>query len=81
MSTLSLRIPESLHQKIKQLSKEEGISINQFLSSAAAEKMSALLTVSYLKEEAAKGDKKAFEALLGKVPSIEPEAYDKLEYH
>ncbi|MBN1471753.1 MAG: toxin-antitoxin system HicB family antitoxin, partial [Syntrophaceae bacterium] len=36
MSTLSLRIPKSLHEQIRQLAKREGISINQFVASAAA---------------------------------------------
>ena len=79
MSTLSLRIPESLHRKIKDLAKVEGISINQFLSSAAAEKMSALMTVSYLKKEARKGSKKDFKKILQKVPDIEPEPFDRLD--
>lgn len=78
MSTLSLRIPESLHRKIKDLAEVEGISINQFLSSAAAEKMSALMTVSYLKREAEKGSRKEFEEILQKVPSVEPEDADRL---
>lgn len=38
MSTLSVRLPESLHKKIKEIAKEEKVSINQFISSAAAEK-------------------------------------------
>lgn len=78
MSTLSLRIPESLHRKIKDLAEVEGISINQFLSSAAAEKMSALMTVSYLKTEAGKGNRSEFEEILDKVPSVEPEDPDRL---
>lgn len=78
MSTLSLRIPESLHRQIKELSEAEGISINQFLSSAAAEKMSALMTVAYLKAEAKKGRRKDFEAILSRVPDVEPEPYDRL---
>jgi len=78
MSTLSLRIPESLHRKIKDLAEVEGISINQFLSSAAAEKMSALLTVSYLRDEAKKGNRKEFEAILNKVPDVEPDSIDRL---
>ena len=49
MNTLSLRIPKSLHEQIRQLAKREGISINQFIASAAAEKMSALLTKNTLK--------------------------------
>jgi hypothetical protein len=78
MSTLSLRIPESLHRKIKELSVLEGISINQFLSSAAAEKMSALMTVEYLKSEALKGKRSDFDFVLSKVPDIEPDDNDRV---
>jgi predicted HicB family RNase H-like nuclease len=52
MNTLSLRLPDSLHEEIKILPKKEGISINQFISSAVAEKMSVLLTESYLRDRA-----------------------------
>lgn len=45
MSTLSLRLPDSLHRRIRELAQQEGISINQFVSTAVAEKMAALLTV------------------------------------
>ena len=38
MSTLSLRLPESLHRQLAALAKSEGISINQLIASAAAEK-------------------------------------------
>lgn len=38
--------------KIKKIAKEEKVSINQFISSAAAEKISAIMTVDYLKKEA-----------------------------
>jgi predicted HicB family RNase H-like nuclease len=44
MSTPSLRLPESLHQNVRELAEREGISINQFIATAVAEKMSALLT-------------------------------------
>lgn len=79
MSTLSIRLPNSLHKKIKEISKDDGISINQFISSAAAEKISAILTVNYLKKEAELGKRKDYEELLTKVPDIEPEPYDKLD--
>lgn len=78
MSTLTLRLPKSLHENIKNLAKDEGISINQFLVSAAAEKMSALLTKDYLETEAKKGTRKDFEKVLKAVPNVEPEEYDKL---
>ena len=80
MSTLSLRLPDSqLHNEIKSLAKKEGISINQFISSAVAEKMSALLTESYLLKRAGKGNKEAFLKAMSKVPDIEPDKEDKIE--
>ena len=78
MSTLSLRLPESLHKEVKNLAKHEGISINQFISSAVAEKMSALLTEEYLLERAKKSNKDAFITAMSKVPDVEPEERDKL---
>lgn len=78
MSTLSLRLPDSLHNKIKEFSKEEGISINQFITSAVAEKMSAFATVDYLEARAKRADKNKFKKVLSKIPSVEPEEYDKL---
>ncbi|MDE2216547.1 MAG: toxin-antitoxin system HicB family antitoxin [Planctomycetota bacterium] len=78
MSTLSVKLPESLHKKIKKIAKEEKVSINQFISSAAAEKISAIMTVDYLEKEAKLGKKKDFEIILKKVPDVEPEPYDRL---
>jgi uncharacterized protein (DUF1778 family) len=78
MSTLSLRLPNSLHEQIRQLAQREGISINQFIASATAEKMTALLTEEYLNKRAARGSQKKFKAILNKVPDVEPENYDKL---
>ncbi len=79
MSTLSLRLANSLHDEVKFLAKQEGISINQFIATAVAEKMSALMTEDYLVERAKKGNKKAFLEAMAKVPDVEPEAYDRLE--
>jgi len=78
MSTLSLRLPNSLHEKIRELAQKEGISINQFISSAAAEKMSALLTEKYLKERAKRASQKKFQAVLKKVPDVPPDEFDRL---
>ena len=78
MSTLSLRIPKSLHDQIRELAKQEGISINQFVASAAAEKMSALLTEEYIKARAKRASLKKFQKVLKKVPNSEPEEYDRI---
>jgi len=78
MSTLSVRLPESLHKKIKELAEKEGVSMNQFITLAVSEKMSALLTIDYLKERAEKASKQKFENIMNQVPDVEPEEYDKL---
>ena len=78
MSTLSVRLPASLHAKLKALAQSEGISINQFLVVAAAEKMSALLTQNYLEGEARQGQRADFDRVFKAVPDVEPEDYDRL---
>lgn len=78
MSTMTVRLPESLHDQLKELAKAEGISINQFLVVAAAEKMSALKTVEYLESEAKLANRKDFESVLNKVPDIQSDEADRL---
>jgi hypothetical protein len=78
MSALSLRLPESLHKQVKELAEQEGISINQFVTSAVAEKMSALVTEEYLGKRAIRGKREAFETVLKKVPAVKPDERDRL---
>ncbi|HEX2122822.1 MAG TPA: toxin-antitoxin system HicB family antitoxin [Thermoanaerobaculia bacterium] len=78
MGALSLRLPESLHQKLGELAEREGISINQLITSAVAEKMSALMTEEYLTTRAKRASRRKFEAALAKVPDVEPEEFDRL---
>lgn len=78
MSSLSVRLPKSLHKRLKEMAEKEGVSMNQFITLAVTEKVSTLLTVEHLKERAKRGDRKTFQDLLEKVPDIEPEDHDKL---
>lgn len=78
MSTLSLRLPDSLHEQVKALAKKDGISINQFAASAIAEKMAAYLTEEYLAKRAAEGNHTAFMTAMNKVPNVNPIAEDTL---
>jgi hypothetical protein len=72
MSTLSVRLPSSLHRHLKSLASREGVSMNQLISSAVGEKVASLLTEEYLAERAARGNRRAFDAALAKVPDVEP---------
>ncbi len=77
-STLTLRLPASLHRTIKEQAKSDGVSINQFLVTAASEKISALMTQEYLAHEASQGNYTDFLKVLDNVPDNEPEEYDRM---
>ena len=78
MGALSLRLPESLHRKLGEVAQREGISINQLISSAVAEKMSALMTEEYLEARAKRASRRRFETVLAKVPDVEPQENDRI---
>ncbi|OGQ67363.1 MAG: CopG family transcriptional regulator [Deltaproteobacteria bacterium RIFCSPLOWO2_12_55_13] len=78
MSTISLRLPDSLHKQVRKLAEKESVSINQLVTLALAEKISALLTEEYLETRAKRGSRKKFERAMVKVPKVEPEEYDRL---
>ena len=78
MSTMSLRLPESLHRQAKELARQEGISINQLVATALAEKISALAAGEYLEQRAARGSRRKFERALRKVEDVEPEEGDRI---
>ncbi len=79
MSTLSVSLPESLHKKLEEIADREGISIDRLISSAAAEKVAALLTTDYLAESAARGSRQAYESVLAKVPDVPADPRDQIE--
>ena len=78
MSALTIRLPNSVHESIKLLARKDGISVNQFIASAAAEKMASFQTLDYLRQEAALGKRADFEAFLKRVPDVAPQAGDEL---
>ena len=69
MTALNVRLPDSLHKRLRFLAQQEGISINSLISTAVAEKLSALDTETLLLERARKGSSAAFLGLLARVPS------------
>lgn len=78
MSAFHLRLPESLHEAVREIAERENISMNQFIMLALAEKVSALATEDYLKQRAARASRKAFDAALDQVADVESPEYDRL---
>ena len=77
MSTLSLRLPNSIHRHAKRLAEDEGISVNQLISLALAEKLSAIDTHRYLSTRASKASESKFRRVLAKVPANTPDPGDE----
>ena len=78
MGALSLRLPESIHRHIREIAKMEGVSINQLISSAIAEKISAIMTEEYLKDRAERANLNDMKAILDKVADRKPIEGDEL---
>ena len=78
MSTLTIQLPESLKKTIEALAAREGYSVSQFLASAAGEKLAVVLTMDYLRREAAAGRREDFEKYLAAVPDAPPQPCDEL---
>jgi len=78
MSTLTIELPESLKKTIEDLAAREGYSVSQFLASAAGEKLAVVMTMDYLRREAAAGRREDFEKYLATVPDAPPQPGDEL---
>ncbi len=79
MSALNLRLPNSIHEHLRQIAKHEGVSINQFISTAVSEKISAIMTEEYLEQRGRRAREGAFRRVLDKVPEREPLPGDKID--
>lgn len=72
MSAITLELPNSLHKKLEELAANGGFSVEQFLASAASEKLSAMLQLDFLENEAKLGSQEEFDDYLAAVPDVEP---------
>lgn len=78
MHVLTVRLPDSLYQQLEALAEREGVSVDHLVTTAVAQKVSALLGQEYLQERAARGDRAAFEVALAQVADAIPEPGDSI---
>ncbi|HMO48276.1 MAG TPA: toxin-antitoxin system HicB family antitoxin [Rubrivivax sp.] len=77
MSAMSIRLPESLHRNARAFAEQEGVSVNQLIAAALAEKLAALGAENYLASRAARASKSKFKRALAAVPDIEAASGDE----
>lgn len=77
MGAISVRLPDSLHTLAREISGKDHVSLNQFIASAVAEKVSALTTEKYLAERSARASEAKFRAAMSKVPDVPADPFDQ----
>jgi hypothetical protein len=76
--TYPLRLPRSLKETVARLSREDRTSINQFVATAVAEKVSALQTAKYFADRRERADFKAFDKIMKRRGGTPPREGDEL---
>ena len=79
MSTLTIQLPDSIARELEQCAAREGVTVDQLMSSAASEKVSALLTIEHLRQRAANANREDFLRFLDASPGVAPMAGDEVE--
>ncbi|MBM3556263.1 MAG: toxin-antitoxin system HicB family antitoxin [Alphaproteobacteria bacterium] len=77
MSVYPLRLPRSIKAAVQKIAAEEGVSLNQFVATAVAEKLSAMRTAAYFEERRSRSDFAAFRRLLKRRGGEAPRADDR----
>jgi hypothetical protein len=65
-STYPLRLPKSIKAAAEKLAREEGVSMNQFIATAVAQKLAAMQTATLFNERRQRVDLAAFGKLLNR---------------
>lgn len=79
MKTMQVRLPENVHSRVARLSREEGISLNQFIVTSVSNEIVREETRDFFRKAAANFDSKAFADALAAVPDVPPVPGDTLE--
>lgn len=77
-STYPLRLPVSLKAAVEKASKADGTSINQFVATAVAEKLTAMKTAEFFAERRAEADIVLARQLLKREGGEAPAEEDRL---
>jgi hypothetical protein len=78
MSAMTVELPDALQKNIEAIAARDGYTASQFLAAAASEKLAAVMTMDYLRNEAAAGRREDFERYLQAVPDVSPEESDQI---
>ncbi len=78
LTTYPLRLPRSIREGVERMSKQDGVSINQFVSIAVAEKLAMMQAQVYFAERGARANVTEFTALMQRSGGAPPREGDEL---
>lgn len=78
-SNYALKAPESILAAARRAAKRDGVSLNQFINTALAEKVAALETQEVFAERATRANKASFLETLERLGSEPPRPGDELD--
>jgi len=78
MTAVHIQLPDSLAKKARELAEHDGVSLDQFVSTAVSEKLSGWIAAGLLQQRAARGSREKFEKALEQVPDVPPDENDRL---
>ena len=77
-ANFALRLPASLKSAVAEASRKDGVSINQFIALAVAEKLSVMRTAEFFAERRAKADVEEARRILFRDSGQPPAPEDRL---
>ena len=77
-STYPLRLPRSVKAEVERRAKADGISVNQFVATAVAEKLAAMDTARFFAERRERADMAAFDRLMQRKGGEPPKPDDTI---
>ncbi len=77
LSTYPLRLPRSIREGVERVSKQDGTSINQFVSIAVAEKLAMMQAEAYFTQRRERADLDAFDRLMQRPKGETPREGDE----
>jgi hypothetical protein len=78
-TTFPLRLPRSIKAEVERLAREEGISINQFVATAVAEKLAVMRTAEFFAERRERADFAAFDHIMNRTGGEPPQPGDEID--
>jgi hypothetical protein len=78
-STYPLRLPKSVKAEVERRAKVDGVSVNQFVATAVAEKLAVMNTATFFAERRERADFTAFDRIMRRKRGEAPQPDDTIK--